>query len=128
MSKQETVKLAAGQVWYFWRKHRLRGLEGARALNDPSANAGLQMAEVTTANAAILLPHLLLSNLNENYVDSFKNLFCIPGCEAFWTGVPKVQDPRVAEPLAKSGAVQSREKCFPTLTMAIAVNVRTRIH
>ena len=67
----------------------------------------------TTADAAILLPHLLFSKLSENYVDSFENLFCLPECQAFWKGVQEVQDPRVAEPLAKSGVIQSPEKTIP---------------
>ena len=69
-----------------------------------------KLQKETTAHAAILLPHVLFSKLSENYVDSFENIFCIPECQAFWKGVQKVKDPRVAEPLAKSGAVQSPEK------------------
>ena len=68
------------------------------------------MMKETTAHAAILLPHVLFSKLGENYVDSFENIFCFPQCQAFWKGVQKVKDPRVTEPLAKSGAVQSPEK------------------
>ena len=69
-----------------------------------------KLQKETTAHAAILLPHVLFSKLGENYVDSFENIFCIPQCQAFWKGVQKVKDLRVAEPLAKSGAVQSPEK------------------
>ena len=69
-----------------------------------------KLQKETTAHAAILLPHVLFSKLGENYVDSFENIFCIPQCQAFWKGVQKVKDPRVTEPLAKSGAVQSPEK------------------
>ena len=34
----------------------------------------------TTADAAILLPHLVPAKLSENYVDSFEDLLCIPEC------------------------------------------------
>jgi hypothetical protein len=41
----------------------------------------------TTADAAILRPHLVSAKLSENYVDSFEDLLCIPECQAFWKGV-----------------------------------------
>ena len=73
----------------------------------------LKTQKEITGEAAVLLPHLLFSNLHENYLEEFERLFCTQDCHAFWHGVEKAKDPRLCEPLAKSGKVQSASKTIP---------------
>ena len=73
----------------------------------------LKTQKEITGEAACLLPHLLFSNLHENYLEEFERLFCTQDCHAFWHGVEKAKDPRLCEPLAKSGKVQSASKTIP---------------
>ena len=44
---------------------------------------------------ALLLPHMLLSNLSEHYPDIFEDLFCVSDCLGFWKNVVATKDPRL---------------------------------
>ena len=73
----------------------------------------LKTQKEITGEAAVLLPHLLFSNLHENYPEEFDRLFCPHDSSAFWHGVEGAKDPRLVEPLAKSGKVLSPSKTIP---------------
>lgn len=73
----------------------------------------LKTQKEITGEAAVLLPHLLFSNLHENYPEEFDRLFCPQDSSAFWHGVEGAKDPRLVEPLAKSGKVLSPAKTIP---------------
>ena len=79
----------------------------------------LKTQKEITGEAAVLLPHLLFSNLHENYPEEFDRLFCPHDSSAFWHGVEGAKDPRLVEPLAKSCPLP---RPFPSTSMVMAVN------
>ena len=64
----------------------------------------------TQEEVALLLPHMMFSNLSLNYPDVFQDFFCVSQCLAFWKSVTATKDPRLT--LTK-GKVASPGKTVP---------------
>lgn len=77
----------------------------------------LKTQKETLEDIEVLLPHLLFSNLYENYHEAFQNFFAFSKCKSFWQGVEAAKDPRLAAPLAKSGKVE-----WPSSTLPVFVH------
>ena len=55
--------------------------------------------KTTKEGAMLYLPHLMFSKLAQHYPSEFEKLFCFKETAAFWQGVEKVRDPKLAPPL-----------------------------
>ena len=81
----------------------------------------------TTAEAAIMLPHLLFSDLGREYQEQFHKLFATDALEWFWSGVEKTPDDRVIEhPIAPDRRVQHKNRTIPVFLHGDGVEFQTR--
>ena len=76
---------------------------------------------------ALLLPHVLLGSLNENYPDVFEDIFALKGCLPFWKGVERSKDPRLVSPIALTkGKVDSPSVTIPIFIHGDGCEFQTR--
>ena len=69
--------------------------------------------KVTTAEASLMLPHLLFSSLYLHYRDQFEDLFAVKQCESFWQNLEKKKDPRLVPPITLGKRVVSPGTTIP---------------
>ena len=82
--------------------------------------------KVVQEDAALLLPHLLFSHLGHYYPNEFEELFCFKEAAAFWRGVEKTQDERLAEPLTLDKRVQNPQRTCPLYVHGDGAEYATR--
>ena len=69
--------------------------------------------KIAKAEAGLMLPHLLLSNMYRHYPDSFEEFFKVKECKAFWSNLEKAEDPRLLPPIALDKRVISPSTTIP---------------
>ena len=80
-----------------------------------------------TEEVALMLPHLVFSNLSHEYPDNFEAMFAITDCKNFWGGVEKCKDPRLVSPITLTkGKVDKPEKTVPLFVHGDGCEFQTR--
>ena len=76
---------------------------------------------------ALLLPHMIFSNMSHHYPDVFEDMFAIQKCGSFWRSVEKTKDPRLLKPVTLTkGEVASAEKTVPVFIHGDGCEFQTR--
>lgn len=80
-----------------------------------------------TEEVALMLPHLVFSNLSHEYPDNFEAMFAITDCKNFWGGMEKCKDPRLVSPITLTkGKVDKPEKTVPLFVHGDGCEFQTR--
>ena len=83
--------------------------------------------KTTKEDAMLYLPHLMFSKLAQHYPSEFEKLFCFKETAAFWQGMEKVRDPKLAPPLTTldKRVIQPTKTC-PIFIHGDGVEYQTR--
>ena len=79
--------------------------------------------KVTTAEASLMLPHLLFSSLYLHYRDQFEDLFAVKQCESFWQNLEEKKDPRLVPPITLAKGLSPQAPPYPSLYMGMVWNL-----
>ena len=80
-----------------------------------------------SAQAAMMLPHVVFAELGQFYPDEFHAVFATSGLASFWDGVEGVQDDRLdMHPIALDKRVQKKDRTIPLYIHADGVEYQQR--
>ena len=79
--------------------------------------------KITTAEASVMLPHLLFSSLYQHYRNQFEELFAVKQCESFWQNLEKKKDPRLVPPITLDKRVVDPSTTIPIFVHGDGVNL-----
>ena len=78
-------------------------------------------------DVALMLPHVIFSQLHAHYPDSFEEFFAVKECGSFWASVQKMKDPRLVKPIALTkGKVRSPSTTIPCFVHGDGCEFQTR--